>query len=244
MNLKINKIFSFGYDTGEMFQEVAYEGYELTYFVTGRGYMLSGDKTIHYKPNTILFSTPEYVRKLCCIEKTTYYCIRFEMNKAPKDLGYGVYHCKDDCVLNRIKQILQEYKDKPYRYYDLCNMKVEELLILLARETWENVSVDKSIYSLIEEIDRSMDFERSVRDMANELNYSYDYFRHKFKRITGQSPGEYIANKRIENACKLLKQNQYTCTEIATLCGFASASQFSKLFKREIGLSPLYYQKS
>ncbi len=244
MKVKITKIFCFGYNTGEIFQDVVYNGYELTYFVKGKGVMTSANETMNYKPNTILFSTPDYVRKLTCLEETSYYCIRFEMSQAPKDLTYGVYHCKNDKVLERIKQILEEYKQKAYRYYDLCNVIIEEILILLARQKAENTSADQSIYTLIEEIDRSVDFEQSVKDMANALNYNYDYFRHKFKQITGQSPREYIANKRIENACRLLEQNKYTCTEIATVCGFSSASQFSKLFKREIGISPLDYQKN
>ncbi len=242
MQILIDKIFAFGYKSGDVFQNVAYEGYELTYFASGTGTMSSNDKTFTYRPNDILFATPEYVRKLSCTEDTNYFCIRFRILDPLNDLSYGVYPCVDDYIFALMKSVFQEYKDKPYRYYDSCNLKVGEVLILLARRIAENASTDRSFHDLIREIDSTLLFERSVKEMADSLNYSYDYFRHKFKGITGQSPSEYIANKRLENACKLLKQNKYTCTEISNLCGFSSPSQFSKLFKRELGVNPLSYR--
>lgn len=84
-------------------------------------------------------------------------------------------------------------------------------------------------------------FSKSVREMAKYAGYSYDHFRHKFKKITGLPPSEYILNHRIENAASLLESEEYTCTEIAELCGFSSPSQFSVLFKKKMGISPKQY---
>ena len=244
MEITIEKIFSFRYNANAVFENVCYDGFELTYFLNGKGYMSSNGEKKEYKANDILFSTPEYHRKLVCVESTNYLCIRFNCNPNIKYLSYGLYHCNNDIIFNLLKLIFTEYKEKPYKYFDFCNNKVAEILILLSREIKSNSTLDKSINDLINKIDNCLSFDMNISEMANMLSYNYDYFRQKFKSITGQSPSVYIANKRIENACKLLENNNYTCTEISNLCGFSSPSQFSRLFKQEIGISPLAYQKN
>ncbi|MFI3238167.1 MAG: AraC family transcriptional regulator [Lachnospiraceae bacterium] len=244
MEILMDKIFAFNYNTGDVFENVSFDGYELTFFLNGTGTMASHNEVISYKANNIFFSTPDYKRKLVCLEHTNYLCIRFYTNTPITDLKRGIYHCSNDELFNLMKLIFKEYKDKPYRYFDYCNTKVLEILILLSRQIAENKMTDQNIHDLIKKIDESLSFDFSVGEMADMLNYNYDYFRQKFKGITGQSPTNYIANKRIENACVLLKKNTYSCTEISNLCGFSSPSQFSKLFKQEVGITPLSYQKN
>ena len=244
MEISIDKIFAFNYNKNERFHDVNYNGYELTFFLNGSGEMHTEKEHLKYKANDILFSTPDFTRELFCQETTNYLCIRFIPNKPIQDIKKGIYHCYNDEIFHLMKLIFKEYKDKPYRYYDFCNTKVVEILILLSRHIAENTTNDRNMNDLIKQIDTSLSFDMNVGEMAIKMNYNYDYFRQKFKAITGQSPTAYIANKRIENACILLKKNTYSCTEISSLCGFSSPSQFSKLFKIEMGITPLQYQKN
>lgn len=102
---------------------------------------------------------------------------------------------------------------------------------------------DSDIYKLIKEIDSTMLFQKRIADIAEELNYNPDYLRQKFKKIAGVSlKSIYYAAKWIQNACKLLEQENYSCTEIAQLCGFSSSSQFSRIFKEKMGYTPKSYK--
>ena len=101
---------------------------------------------------------------------------------------------------------------------------------------------DSDIYKLIKEIDSTMLFQKRIADIAEELNYNPDYLRQKFKKIAGVSLKAYIMQQRIQNACKLLEQENYSCTEIAQLCGFSSSSQFSRIFKEKMGYTPKSYK--
>ena len=47
---------------------------------------------------------------------------------------------------------------------------------------------------------------------------------------------------RLELAQKLLKQSQFSITEIAFSCGFSSSSQFSQSFKEKFGVMPSQYK--
>ncbi len=63
-----------------------------------------------------------------------------------------------------------------------------------------------------------------------------------FKRYYGQTPKQYLTDKRIEKGKELLKQGtnvSETCFDI----GFDSPSSFSTLFKSRVGLTPTQFQK-
>ena len=79
--------------------------------------------------------------------------------------------------------------------------------------------------------------------LAENVNLSYDYFQHKFKKLTGCSPQAYLVKIRLEEAEKLLRINEYNCTEIAYKCGFSNSAQFSKLFKEHYSVTPREYRK-
>jgi AraC-like DNA-binding protein len=63
-----------------------------------------------------------------------------------------------------------------------------------------------------------------------------------FKRYYGQTPRQYLIDKRMEHAKKLLKEGvsiSDTCFDI----GYECPSSFSTLFKSRVGLTPTEFQK-
>ncbi|MCG8579483.1 MAG: AraC family transcriptional regulator [Bacteroidales bacterium] len=64
-----------------------------------------------------------------------------------------------------------------------------------------------------------------------------------FKRYYGQTPNQYLIDRRIEMAKEYIKKGlsvSETCYEV----GFESLSSFSSLFKRKTGFTPKAFQKS
>jgi AraC-like DNA-binding protein len=74
--------------------------------------------------------------------------------------------------------------------------------------------------------------------LARELPMGYSSFRKEFKRITDESPNQYLLNLRLERARYLLSTTALNISEIADQTGFRSVFHFSKLFKKKHGLSP------
>jgi LacI family transcriptional regulator len=60
----------------------------------------------------------------------------------------------------------------------------------------------------------------------------------RFRRLLGRSIRDEILRVRIRRSCVLLIETPMTLGQIATACGFATASHFSRLFKREMGMTP------
>lgn len=66
----------------------------------------------------------------------------------------------------------------------------------------------------------------------------------KLKALTGYAPADYIRMIRLQHAAKLLKQGEYTITEIADMIGFSDAKYFREVFKKYYNVSPSQFNKN
>lgn len=82
----------------------------------------------------------------------------------------------------------------------------------------------------------------TLESLAKEHYMSPYYLSHQFKAITGYTLTHYIHLVRIRNCQYLLINSQKKITEIASECGFASFSQFNRIFRRLCGESPSDYR--
>jgi AraC-like DNA-binding protein len=64
-----------------------------------------------------------------------------------------------------------------------------------------------------------------------------------FNQFMGQTPNTYLTRYRIQKSCEMLKETDRTICEIAIACGFQSASYFTSIFRKEMGLVPQDYRK-
>ncbi len=92
-------------------------------------------------------------------------------------------------------------------------------------------------------IDGNLSDEITLDRLAKEAAMNKTYFSTVFKKFNGISPWEYIVIKRVEMAIGLLKSTELKKLEIAERCGFNSASNFYKTFKKVTGKPPEYYCK-
>ena len=86
---------------------------------------------------------------------------------------------------------------------------------------------------------------RSIRveEIADSLNLDRRYLSRLFKRETGRTVQDYITYVRIKEAKRLLDEGYGVC-ETANFCGYPDYCNFSKIFKRECGVSPANWRKS
>ena len=63
-----------------------------------------------------------------------------------------------------------------------------------------------------------------------------------FRRYVGRTPNEYLADRRLEEAKRLLDGTNGSVAEIARACGFASSSYFISVFRRRTGVTPKTYR--
>lgn len=82
------------------------------------------------------------------------------------------------------------------------------------------------------------------RDIAQHIGITEDHLTFCFRQELGTTPIEYLQRYRINQAKSLLKESQQTITQIALSVGFSDSGYFSRIFRRETGMSPEAFRRS
>lgn len=77
---------------------------------------------------------------------------------------------------------------------------------------------------------------------ADELHLSPRYLSDLLKQETGKTAMDLIQNFLVTEAKNLLNQGDLTINEIANLLGYENPPYFSRLFKKETGISPSLFR--
>lgn len=133
----------------------------------------------------------------------------------------------------------------------IIHLKFTEFLTLLFLNRRHNKYINKSemspmeekIYSVTSYIHAHYPEELSLDALAQKFYISNCYLSHQFKDVTGFTLTDYIQMTRVRNIQSLLVNTQVPITEAALSCGFASFSQFNRVFQKHIGMSPSQYRK-
>lgn len=83
----------------------------------------------------------------------------------------------------------------------------------------------------------------SVQYMAERLNISSGYLTDVLKQESGKTALEHIHIYLISEAKNRLKYEEQSVSEIAYALGFDNLSYFSRLFKKEVGMTPILFKK-
>ncbi|WP_256757717.1 AraC family transcriptional regulator [Cohnella sp. WQ 127256] len=79
---------------------------------------------------------------------------------------------------------------------------------------------------------------------ADKANVSMYYFCKLFRKLTQQTPMQFITLCRIRQSKQLLIEHRTTpIAQIANKCGYPSVSYFIQRFKKQEGMTPLEYRK-
>lgn len=84
----------------------------------------------------------------------------------------------------------------------------------------------------------------TLQSVSDLFLYNYKYASKAFVRMTGMYFHDYINEKRMLNAKKLIDNGFISVKEVAHMSGFSDALYFSKLFKKSYGVLPSEYIKS
>jgi len=80
-------------------------------------------------------------------------------------------------------------------------------------------------------------------DVARHVGLSDDYLTACFRKELGMTPVAYLTRYRINQAKQRLTDTNYPITEIALAVGFSDSGYFSRVFRREVGVSPEAYRR-
>lgn len=94
-----------------------------------------------------------------------------------------------------------------------------------------------SVYTVIQHIHAHQDQPLSVMELAALSYISNRRLGTLFRSVTGYSPGQYMLRCKLQQA-KLLLLNGRSVEEACQTAGFNNPSNFSRTFKKHVGVSP------
>lgn len=108
---------------------------------------------------------------------------------------------------------------------------------------WQNYS--EAVQKAIGAVNRQWgDSELSLQSVADSLYISPQHLSRLFRRETGDTFGNYLTRKRINEAMRMLQDPGLKMYEIAQKTGYTTQHYFSSAFKKALGISPAEYRKN
>ena len=100
------------------------------------------------------------------------------------------------------------------------------------------------VYDMINFINNNIYKELSISQIASSIHLSESHASRVFKKITGSNLGKYLESIRLSTAEQLLRNSNYSISQIASICGFNDHSYFTLRFRKKYNLSPKSYRKT
>lgn len=123
--------------------------------------------------------------------------------------------------------------------YYLASFVVPEQFLLQPLPAYTPNASDKAILFMQQNLSRQI----TLGNIAQAAHLSVSFFSRKFKKDTGYAPIEYFNYLRIQQACQLLHFSKLRINEVASKIGIDDPLYFSRLFKQQMGVSPVAYRK-
>jgi AraC family transcriptional regulator len=97
---------------------------------------------------------------------------------------------------------------------------------------------------VLQYIEANLDGDIAVADLAEAACFSLYHFVRAFHLAMGRPPHAYISERRLDRAKHLLAYSDEALVDISLICRFSGQANFTKAFKRAIGISPGRYRSA
>ena len=153
-----------------------------------------------------------------------------------------------------LNEILLEYERREIDFELMIKALLLKLLVIVGREyKRQNIGTEfddilarhrDALYEALEYINNNFTKDITIEDAAKVAMLSQSYFRYLFKQLTQKTFTEYINSLRIAKAVDLLKNNpEMKVVDICFEVGFKSVNHFNRIFRTEIGYTPMQVRK-
>lgn len=83
-----------------------------------------------------------------------------------------------------------------------------------------------------------------LKELSSEFGLSSVQFSRRFMAFFGVNPSDYVSELRLDRARTLLLETRLTIEEIAVRCGYSNGFYFSRVFSRNMRISPSEFRRA
>ncbi|WP_293746028.1 AraC family transcriptional regulator [uncultured Paraglaciecola sp.] len=100
------------------------------------------------------------------------------------------------------------------------------------------------LHNLFQDIEKRLQFDWTIEAMCDQVHYSPPHLHRLCQSQYGKSPIQKLIYIRVERAKSLLLNTSWSVQHIASYVGYTSIFNFSKSFKKVVGVSPSEFRLS
>ena len=137
-------------------------------------------------------------------------------------------------VVHAIILLIQKFRCK-----DSCDVRMKSD----TPDAYFSGTTGRKVQNVRRIINSNLEKEIAIEALASKVNLNRTTLQKVFKEMYGLTVNEYRTKARLQLAKNLLVSTDLSITEIAGRCGYANASKFSEVFKRNEGVLPKDWRK-
>lgn len=145
---------------------------------------------------------------------------------------------QEEELLIRIENILESRKILKEKYLKAIETSVSDSHL----HNDNNLKFLQKVINVIHSNLNNPDFNATF--LADKMAMSTSQLSRKLNQITGFSTTSYILQVKLSKAKTMLHDATVSLGAVSDTCGFYDLSYFSRIFKKEFGMSPSQYQKN
>lgn len=182
--------------------------------------------------------------------------VTFDLNISRNDVLEGKVIHVDETVHQILKCLLKEYHAKDIYNEEMIASLLIQILVYSLRDLQEHTAgqdvssvltsnvKSRMVSEALQLIDRDIGGPLTIGELAQKLCVSASLLSKAFKSETGYNVSEYIQNRRMEMAKDLIRQGNYSITQISDMLGYCSVCYFSAAFKKKFSITPSDFSRA
>lgn len=213
----------------------------------GTPYILSKGKVIHGGVQM------ELDRRVIGRSQWDYILILYSVNGSePEDFSLSSAHFEletgESPRLEELLKQIQHISRLPGGIYEfrremLFRCILDEMFTSIQNKVNKNSGTHKLFEQITDYIHGHYMNTLTVSSLAKQYNVNENRISYVFKKCSGMGPGDYLIIYRLNRAKELILSMDSPIHEVAKSVGYPDPYHFSRIFKKQFGLSPNDYRK-
>lgn len=216
------------------------------------------DRTYCITPGDIIFLNIGQKRQFTAFGETGFKLCAFVMTRdafaAPHHFMYFLSRVrqqqnvlKGSPLSTLLQDAYADFSSGGLHRYEMVSAKLTEFFIKAERTCQalphSITEADREMLALMDYIDANITHKISLRAVANHAGMSDSAFSRRFSQWNGVTFKEYVTEKKIRHAIRLLQTTNRKMIDIALECGFESLSGFYDTFQKRTGMTPRKFSR-
>ena len=162
-----------------------------------------------------------------------------------KSNGYVLVRSNEkiDHVIGELYDVDERIKESYYK------LKCVELLLFFSITNFSknnSLPLSKKQAKIVENVKNdlimNLDSKITIDELSSKYGISKTSLKNCFKEVYGKPIFRWRKEFKLDYACRLIEEGNYSISEVSKMVGYASSSKFAQAFKEYVGCTPSEYK--